>query len=308
MKNFSKRRIKENIAGHLFIMPVLLGILLFTVLPIAYALLCSFYDFQEAPQFTFFNLGEFGKFYGFGNYMDIFRKSSYLKNFGDAMGTTALYAVIEIPLMLVCSFALAVLLNQKMKGMRFYRTLLYLPVLLPAVCSGIVWYRMTSEFGVINNMLNKIGLPSFTWFESPKTRMMSFIFVSMFGVGGNMILWLAQLKNVPQSVYESARLDGASKARQLFRITIPLCTPMILYNTIISIIGTFQTYVQVQTVMQDIPDFDHKLYFIVHNIYENRTTHFGYACALSFVLFLIIAALTLVTMRTSKWVYYGEEG
>lgn len=308
MAKISKRRIKESIAGHLFIMPVLLGILIFTFLPIVYALICSTFRFDMFPEFTFARLKEFGEFYGFGNYLDIFRMSSRREVFLQSLKVTSVYSVIEIPLMLVCSFALAVLLNQKMKGMRLYRTLFYLPVLLPAVCSGIVWFRLTEKHGVFNHLFEILGLPQYGWFNYKKTSMPSFIFMSMYGVGGNMILWLAQLKNVPQSVYESARLDGASKARQLFQITIPLCTPMILYNTIISIIGTLQTYGQVVTLTGG-GGVDYSLYFFVHNIYAYyETPEFGYACALSFVLFLIIGVLTLITMRTSKWVYYGEEG
>ena len=314
MKKISKRKIKESVAGHLFIMPVLLGILIFTVLPIGFAFICSFYDIKGYPTFTLFHYDRLGKFYGLGNYLDIFKgelsnSSDNITRFLQSLKVTGIYAVIEIPLMLVSSFALAVLLNQKMKGMRLYRTLFYLPVLLPAVCSGVLWGRMTDDqAGIMNNLADMFHLPHFAWFSEAKTSMPAFILVSMFGIGGNMILWLAQLKNVPQSVYESARLDGASKARQLFQITIPLCTPMILYNTIISIIGTFQTYGQVTTITGGGGD-DYSLYFFVHNIYWYREiNYFGYACALSFVLFIIIAALTLVTMRTSKWVYYGEEG
>ena len=139
--------------------------------------------------------------------------------------------------------------------------------------------------------------------------MPSFIFVNMFTLGGSMILWLAQLKNVPKSLYESARLDGAGRFRQLISITIPICTPMILYNVIMSIIGVMQTYSQVLTLTGPLNSgVDDSLLFYVFNIYDNRVSHFGYACALSFILFAIIGALTAVVMKTSKWVYYTEEG
>lgn len=300
------RKIKQNIAGHLFILPVILGVAIFTLAPVIYAFVCSFYEIP-ITKFTF-NLGRYGEFIGLKNYGKMFTVYTYRKEFLQSFKVTFTYAVIFIPLMLVCSFALALLLNQKIKGMRIFRTILYLPCLIPAVCSGLLWSRITDpDKGVLNNLFQSIGLPKFAWFTEASTSMPAFIFISMFGIGGNMILWLAQLKNVPQSVYESARLDGASRARQLFQITIPLCTPMILYNTIMSVIAVMQTYAQVVTLTGG-GGVDMSLYFVVHGIYGNRVNHFGYACALSFMLFIIIALLTLVTMKTSKWVYYGEEG
>ena len=172
----------------------------------------------------------------------------------------------------------------------------------------MLWSRITDpNYGVVNGLLEGMGLPEMQWFQSESTAMPSLIFVSLFGLGGNMILWLAQLKNVPKAVYESALLDGAGKARRLFFITIPLCTPMILYNTVMGIIGVMQTYAQVVTLTGGAGP-NYSLYFFVMNIYDNRVSEFGYSCALSFILFAIIGALTFVTMRTSKWVYYGEEG
>ena len=300
----TRRKIWHNVEGWLYILPVVLGIAIFTALPIIYAFYCSFFDTPIKP-FTFTGLGEF---VGLDNYLKNFTVPTYRFLFWQSMKVTFVYALIQVPLTLVLSFSLALLLNQQLKGMRVFRTLFYLPVLIPAVCSGMLWSRITDpNYGVVNGLLEGMGLPEMQWFQSESTAMPSLIFVSLFGLGGNMILWLAQLKNVPKAVYESALLDGAGKARRLFFITIPLCTPMILYNTVMGIIGVMQTYAQVVTLTGGAGP-NYSLYFFVMNIYDNRVSEFGYSCALSFILFAIIGALTFVTMRTSKWVYYGEEG
>ena len=299
-----KANIRKNVEGYLYIMPVLLGILIFTALPVLYAFISSFFETARKP----FSLTDWGTFVGFQNYIQSFTRPSYWERFSASVKVTFVYAIINIPLTLVLSFALALLLNQKLKGMRFFRVLYYLPVLIPTVCSGLLWNKITDvETGFINNFLVNIGLPKLSWFSKAETCMPSLIFVNLFTLGSNMILWLAQLKNVPLPLYESARLDGAGKLRQLFAITIPICTPMILYNVIMSIIGVLQTYAQVITLTGGAGK-DLSLLFYVMNIYDYQQSQFGYACALSFILFLIIGLLTMITMKTSKWVYYSEEG
>lgn len=300
----SKRKAIQNLVGYLYVAPVILGVLFFTLTPVLYAFICSFFETQLKP----FSLTDWGSFVGLKNYYQNFTNYYYRKLFFSSLGVTFLYAVTYIPISLVLSFLLAVLLNRKLPGMRFFRVLFYLPVLIPAVCSGLLWNRITDpNWGVINAILEPIGLGDWQWFESPDTSMISFIFVNLFTIGGNMILWLAQLKNVPAELYESARLDGAGKVRQLLSITLPVCSPMILYNVIMSVIGVMQTYAQVITLVGG-PGAGNSLFFYVMNIYDNRVSAFGYTCALSFILFAIIGVLTAIVMKTSKWVYYTEEG
>ncbi len=304
MTSSTKKKLRRNIEGYLYVLPVILGVLIFTAFPVIYAFVCSFFETPLKP------IGEgFDHFVGLGNYFKSFSDAYYSRKFFTSLGVTFLYAATYIPISLVLSFLLAVFLNKQVKGMRFFRVLYYLPVLLPAVCTGMLWNRITDPYyGVITKALQNIGI-NWSWFELPQTSMVSFEFISLFTLGGNMILWLAQLKNVPKSLYESATLDGAGKFRQLVSITVPICTPMILYNVIMSIIGVMQTYSQVLTLTGSKGSgLEDSLLFYVFNIYDNRVTHFGYACALSFILFAIIGALTAVVMKTSKWVYYTEEG
>ena len=299
-----KALIKKNVEGYLYISPVLIGILIFTLVPVLYAFVTSFFETVRKP----FSLTDWGTFVGLDNYIQMFTRPRYRSLFFQSLEVTFLYALINIPLTLVLGFALALLLNQNLKGMRFFRVLYYLPCLIPTVCSGLLWNRITdTNTGLINNVLESMGLSGLPWFSTVESCMPSFIFVGLFTLGSSMILWLAQLKNVPVALYESARLDGAGRFRQLWSVTIPFCTPMILYNVIMSIIGVMQTYSQVITLTGGAGK-DYSLLFYVINIYNYQQSEFGYACALSFVLFLIIGVLTMITMKTSKWVYYGEEG
>lgn len=299
-----KALIKKNVEGYLYISPALIGILIFTLVPVLYAFVTSFFETVRKP----FSLTDWGTFVGLDNYIQMFTRPRYRSLFFQSLEVTFLYALINIPLTLVLGFALALLLNQNLKGMRFFRVLYYLPCLIPTVCSGLLWNRITdTNTGLINNVLESMGLSGLPWFSTAESCMPSFIFVGLFTLGSSMILWLAQLKNVPVALYESARLDGAGRFRQLWSVTIPFCTPMILYNVIMSIIGVMQTYSQVITLTGGAGK-DYSLLFYVINIYNYQQSEFGYACALSFVLFLIIGVLTMITMKTSKWVYYGEEG
>lgn len=301
-QSMRRRKIRENIVGYLYIAPVLLGILIFTAFPVIYAFVCSLFDVR---------LGEY-KFVNFGlqNYLKPFQAGLDGTLFWNSLKVTFKYALINIPLTLALSFALAVFLNQKLAGMRFFRTLYYLPVLIPAVCYGLIWKNITNvDFGIGNVILEKLGLPPSDWFSQAKSSMPSFIFIGLFGIGGSMIMWLAQLKNVPQALYESARLDGANYFVQLFRITIPMCSPMIFYNLIMSLIGTLQMFTQV-SVLTGGSGEEYSLNFYVINIYNTMFNGkaMGYASALSFILFFIIGLLTLLVFKTNKWVYYGDEG
>ncbi len=301
-----KRRIKwkEEVQGWLCIMPVVLGILIFTLIPIVYAFITSFFRTTLKP----FSWSDWGTFVGLKNYTQNFTVASYSRDFWQAMKVTFVYALINIPLQMVLGFLLALLLNREIRGMKAIRALFYLPCLIPAVCNGLLWNQLTNpNWGVINSLLGKVGIPGWSWFNKASSSMPALIVVMLFQLGGSMILWLAQLKNIPRAYYESAEIDGASKLRQLFVITVPMCTPMILYNLMMSLIGTLQTYDMIATLV-DNGGVNNSLLFYVVYIYGQRMGNFGYASALSFILFFITAAISIVVMKTSKWVYYPEEG
>lgn len=303
-KKRQKIKWKDELTGWAFILPVVLGIAIFTAIPLVYAFITSFFETRLKE----FSWTDWGTFVGLKNYYKNFTVFAYSSTFWKSMEVTFVYALINIPLQLVLSFLLAVFLNREIKGIKFIRALYYLPILIPPVCNGILWGQLTNvNYGVMNNILKSIGITGWGWFDSASSSMPSLIFIQLFNLGGSMILWLAQLKNIPKALYESAQLDGASKFTQLIKISVPMCAPMILYNLIMSIIATLQTYDIVATLV-NMGGIQDSLRFYVLNIYLQYKGEFGYACALSFILFFITALLSLIVMKFSRNIYYGEEG
>ena len=212
---------------------------------------------------------------------------------------------------MILSFALAVLLNSKVKGIGIFRVCCYLPVIIPASIMGILWVDFFDvRFGLANEILVSLGLPKSQFFEAASSSMPALIFSSLWGLGGGMILWLASLKNVPQELYEASNIDGANAFTRMFSITIPMCTPIIFYNLVLNVIGSLQTFANVMTMTGGTGGVDQSLYFYAIKIYQTAfagaSYEMGYACALAWFLFLIIAVLTAIAFKTSKWVYYDE--
>lgn len=294
------KAIKNNYTGWLFIMPTVLGVLLFTLYPMVSSLVYSFFDYNiVSPPQNF----------GLQNYIKPF--TTGWKEFSRSLQVTVVYSVVSIPLNMVLSFALALLLNKDVKGMRFFRLLYYLPVIIPGVVSGLLWRDiMQPNGGIMNALFEKVGLPASKFFMDKHTAMPTFIFTGLFGLGGGMILWIASLKNIDPGLYEAADLEGANCFVKLFKITLPMCSPVIFYNLITGVIGALQTFGGVYVITGGGGGPDNSLLFYVMNIYNQAFSSrfsMGYASALSWILFLIIGALTLIMFKTSKWVFYGGD-
>jgi multiple sugar transport system permease protein len=237
----------------------------------------------------------------------------YDKDLWQAMKVTGVYTAISVPLSLVLSFSLALLLNRKIKGVGVFRVLIYLPVIIPVTAGGILWRNFTdADYGMANKFLTSLGAKPFPFFTEAKTSMPSLIFIGLWGLGGGMILWLSALKNVPETYYEAAKIDGANAFVRLFKITVPMCTPMIFYNLVMSVIGSLQTFGSVYTLTGGSPGKNNALLFYLMKVYNDAFNimgaTMGYAAAMSWLLFLVIAALTFIVFKTSKWVFYGEDG
>lgn len=292
--------VKRNYTGWLFIMPTVLGILFFTVYPMISSFVYSFFDYNivDPPQN-----------FGFQNYIRPFREG--WPEFGKSLQVTVLFSVVSIPLNMVLSYALALMLKQDAKGMRFFRLLYYLPVIIPGVVSGLLWRDiMQPRGGIMNALFGMVGLPQSDFFMDKNTALATLIFTGLFGLGGGMILWIASLKNISPALYEAADIEGAGYFVKLFRITVPMCSPVIFYNLITGVIGALQTFGGVYVVTGGGGGPDNSMLFYVMNIYNQAFTSrlaMGYASALSWILFVIIGILTLIMFKTSKWVYYGGE-
>lgn len=289
---------KENLVGLLFISPVILGILIFTLIPMISSLYFSFFDYNVITP---------PKNFGFQNFIRPFGEG--WQNFSKSVNITLIFTVVSIPLGIVLSYLLAVVLSKEIKGMKVFRVIYYIPVIIPAVAMGLLWQDILNfRYGIANAILNKLGLASCGFLSMPDTALATFISIGLFGLGGNMVLWIAQFKNIPVAMYEAADIEGASKLKKLLKITIPMSTPMIFYMLILGIIGSLQVFSSSFLVSGGAGPENSLLFYVV-NVYVEafRWMNMGYASALSWILFAVIALLTAVITKTSKWVFYGED-
>jgi multiple sugar transport system permease protein len=274
-----------------------LGFIVFTLGPMLASLIFSFsnYSIVSSP-----------KLIGLANFIEIF--------FGDyrfwlSLRVTLTYAIFAIPMGLIIGLLLALLLNTKVPGISIWRTLFYTPSVVSGVAVAILWlYLFNPQYGLINWMLGLIGIKGPGWLASPDWALWALIIMSLWGVGGGMIIYLAGLQGIPTQLYEAAEVDGASKIRQFFSITLPLITPVLFYNLVIGIISTFQIFTSVY-VMTDGGPVERTLFYNLY-LYNNafRYQRMGYASALAWILFVIVLVLTLLVFRSSAmWVYYEGE-
>ena len=297
-----KRKFIKDYAGYLYVMPVLLGIVFFTIVPMVVSMVYSLHDYN--PLLATGQLTNFG----LQNYKKIF--TADWEGVSRSLFLTFRYAILTVSLSLVGSYCLALFLNQKRKGIKVFRVLYYLPCLIPAVAGSLLWKDITRvNSGYINLILEALGLPAYTFYEDPKTVLATILITGVVGWGGNTIMWLAQMKNIPDTLYEAAEIDGANYLQKLFKITIPMTTPMIFYLLITGIIGALQVFGNFYALRNGI--CDEEINFIVIKIYTaafEGAGGFSYACALSWLLFAIIGVITLAVFKSgNKWVFYGEE-
>ncbi len=293
----STKRRRDIIDGYLFILPVVLGLLIFTIGPMITSFYISFtkYPILRSPEWI-----------GLRNYVNMFTKEP---NFWQACKVTVLYAVTAVPLGILGAFLLAMLLNQRVKGIPIFRTCFYIPTIVPAVASAVLWgWLLNADYGLINAVLKQVGLPTSRFLGEPESALPSLVLMSLWGVGGGMVVYLAGLQGIPESFYEAAKIDGAN-ARQLFRfITLPLMTPTIFFNLVMGLIGAFQYFTEAFVLTQGGPLFS--TYFYSLMVYERafRFTQMGMAAAMAWVLLAVVLALTLLVFRSSAlWVFYEAE-
>jgi len=283
----------EFLLGLLYVSPFLLGLLLLWVGPMLYSVYLVMHDWNmlTPPEFV-----------GFENISRLFTDELARKS----LLNTAYYTFIGVPAQLTVAFALAVLLNQPIKGRAIYRTVYYIPSITPAVASAVVWLQiLNQEFGVLNQVLKWFGISPVSWLFDPTYAKPAFILMSLWGVGPQMVIFLAGLQGVPQELIEAAQIDGANAWRRFWRITVPLISPVVFFNLVVGIIGSFQVFTAAFIMTNGSPQ-DSTL-FIVLYIYRNAFEYFkmGYAAALAWALFWIIMFFTAIQFRiANRWVYY----
>jgi multiple sugar transport system permease protein len=288
---------RDTFEGYLFIMPVVLGLIIFTFGPMVASLYFSMTDYPilRSPEWV-----------GFGNYIKMFTKERY---FWQAVRVTVIFAATQVPLGMVGSFMLALLLNQKIKGIAFFRTCFYMPTVVPAVASAILWsWLMNPDYGLINSFIRGVGLAPFPFLGDPKTALASMVIMSLWGIGGGMIIYLAGLQSIPETLYEAGKIDGAN-AMQLFRfVTLPMMTPTLFFNLVMGLIAAFQVFTEAFIMTRGGPLYS--TYFYGLMVYDRafKFTQMGMASAMAWVLGIAVMVMTLLVFRSSSmWVFYENE-
>ena len=303
MTRKTKNIIKENAVGYLLVLPLLISLTIFTIYPLVLSLFQSFFT-DYNPQFNY----DWSTF-GFGNYINAFHDEFFWKS----VKITFIYAMVSVPVMLTLSFVAAYFLSKDFKGARVFRVLYYLPCLIPGIVGAIIYrYIYGGDEGLINSLLRSFNLlpdRAIDFFENEVegVALLSFISLGLFTIGASSPFWIAGFKAVPRSYYEAAELDGISKFRTFFRVTIPMMSKYIFFQVISAFIGAFQVG---QAVLQfsNTGGYDGNLTFIGLLIYNSTQAaggyNFGYASALSYLLFIVIGGLSIILFRYNKFVYY----
>lgn len=296
-RRMSPRARREALEAYLSISPWLIGFLLFNLGPILASVYFSFtqWTIVRPPVWV-----------GLDNYVRMFTRDPL---FWQALKVTSLFVVMSLPLKLVCGVALSLLLNLKVRGMNIYRTIFYFPAVISGVAVSLMWmWLLQPETGVINTLLDMIGIKGPGWFWDPRWALPSVALMSVWSVGGSAVIYLAGLQNIPPHLYEAAEIDGAGRWQRFWRITIPLLTPTLFFQLIVEMIGSFKIFTQAFVITQGGPV--KATYFYLFYFYEEafRNFNMGYASALALVLMIIILAATIFLNYTSeRWVYYEAE-
>ncbi|CAL9331368.1 Lactose transport system permease protein LacF [Streptomyces sp. enrichment culture] len=292
-----RERNRDNKAAALFLAPWVLGLLGITIGPMIASLYLAFTDYNllQDPQFTG---------------LDNIRRMLSDERLAQSLQVTFVYVLVSVPLQLMVALALALLLDRGVRGLPLYRSVLYLPSLLGAsVAIAVLWRLVFGAQGLVNAFLALFGIEGPGWVSDPDTALGTLIILHVWTFGAPMVIFLAGLRQIPRELYEAAATDGASRRRQLFSITLPLLSPIIFFNLVLGLIGSFQSFTQAFIVSGGTGGpSDSTLFFSLY-LYQEGFTSFrmGYASALAWLLLLIIGAFTAVNFWASKyWVFYND--
>ena len=286
---------KESVAGVIFTLPFILGFLLFMIVPMGISLYYSFCDYNilSPPVFA-----------GLKNYISMFGDETFFK----AIGVTFYYALVSVPLRLVFALAVAMVLLKNTRASGFYRAAYYLPSIIGgSVAVSILWKRMFAIDGVINKLLSVFGLEEgISWLGNTSTAIWTLIILAVWQFGSSMLIFLSSLKQIPSTLYEAARVDGAGAVTQFFKVTLPLLTPTIFFNLVMQMINGFLAFTQCYIITQGKP-MNSTLFYTVY-MYQQSFEYYntGYGAALAWVMLAIVGLITLVLFATKRfWVYEG---
>ena len=295
-----KRTLRRNVEGYLFVSPVVLGLLIWTLVPFATAFYISF---------TKYNLFTPPVWHGIKNYTHLLNDPLFLQG----MKVTLTFTLLFLPLSICLGLGMALLLNQKVRGIALLRTAFYIPSIVPIVATIVLWiWILNPDYGLLNDALKGLHLPTGLWLSDPASAVPSLVLIGLWGVGGGMIVFLAGLQGIPEEYYEAAKIDGASTFAQFRNVTLPLLSSTLFYQIILALIASLQYFTQAFVLggsSGSLGEPASSTLFITLYIWQVafNYTQMGYACAMSVVLFVLILLLTLLLFGTQRyWVFYGD--
>lgn len=287
--------------AYILITPWIIGFLVFILGPMLASLGLSFFN---TNMFSY-------EFVGLENYATLFSLDTTRSLFWKSLYNTTYYVALSIPLTMGVGFFIALLLNQNMIGQSFYRVLYYLPSIIPIIAASMVWlYLFQPEFGVINWFLSLFNIEGLRWLHDTRTAKLVFVFMSIWGAGGNMLIFLAGLQGIPTELYEAATIDGAGIWRRLRHITLPMLSPTLFFVLVTNIIFSYQIFTNVYVMSggEGGPANSTLMYVLHLYLVAFRQYRLGYASALAWALFVLLLLLTLLIFKSSSvWVYYETE-
>src|SRR4028119_1364617 len=289
---------RDNKAGYLFLLPWLIGLIVITIGPMIASLYLSFtnYSLIQAPKWT-----------GLDNYVRMLGD----ERLHNSLKVTFIYVFVSTPLQLIVALGIALLLNEGMKGLPFYRSIFYLPSMLGgSVAIAVLWRQMFEADGLVNQVLRMTGVGVTTsWIGDPSTALWTIILLHVWTFGSPMVIFLAGLRQIPGMYYEAAAVDGATRWTTFVKITLPLLSPIIFFNLVLQVIGAFQAFTQAFVVSGGTGGPSDSTMFYTVYLYQRGFGQFqmGYAAAMAWLLVIIIAAFTAINFFASKyWVFYGD--
>lgn len=284
---------REAIACYLFMLPILLGLVVFTIGPVIASLYFSFteYNIIRSPEWS-----------GLDNYVELFHDEL----FWQSLKVTGLYVLLHLAPALILSLGIALLMNLKVKGILFFRTVYYLPSIISGVAVSLLWmWIFNPEFGILNMLLSFVGIKGPAWLFDEAWALPSIALMSLWGVGGSMLVYLAGLQGIPTELYEAAEIDGAGWWARFLHVTLPMLSSVIFFNLVMGLIGAFQVFTPAYVMTKGGPNFATLFYnlYLYQNAFEYL--HMGQASAMAWVLLVIVLLLTLLVFKSSPmWVFY----
>lgn len=289
------RVLRRTLIGYIFISPFVLGFVLWFLGPALTAIWLAFTDW---------NLLRPPVFIGLDNFQKLFRDELVLQS----LKVTTIYTLVSVPLRLLSSFAVALLLNTNIRGMKLFRTIYYIPSIVPAVANAVLWaWVLNSEFGLLNALLRSLGMRKVLWLQKPEWALPAFILMNLWSLGSSMVICLAGLQGIPDVLYEAAEIDGAGRWAKLVYVTIPQMSPVLFFNLVMGVMWSFQVFTAGYLMTNGGPQ-NATLFYVLY-LYRNafEFLDMGYAAVLAGGLFLIILGLTgLIFKFVGSKVYYEE--